>query len=78
MNSYKASTSTSAPNMFNKNGKIDQAIIDQIVSSAITSEQGRSKLAQAMIAPIRARLNYSNIARTMSCLGPFKKYYVCA
>lgn len=43
--------------------EFDAALREQIIQQALGTAEGRSRLAQSMIAPLRARLDYQGIAR---------------
>jgi hypothetical protein len=53
------------PIIINSEGKVNQIPKLGIIARYLASTQGRNKLAQAMVNPIRNRMDYNSLARKM-------------
>jgi hypothetical protein len=65
----------------NPNGNGLTVSDEEVEENAITTQEGKIKLAQAMVAPIRRKLDYQGIARRILPLTPIvkkRKYVLCA
>lgn len=64
-----------------RNLTVSDEKVEGFIKNAIATQEGKIKLAQEMAAPIRRKLNYQGIARTIlstSIAEKRRKYVLCA